>query len=169
MRDRMIIETERLILREFRDEDIEFLAALMADPEVMRFSLRGPITDREKVKGFLQKIIDRYPDYGLYVAQLKGGNQPIGFVGLANQVIDGEDKVELGYRFFPAYWGKGYAQEGAKAVCQYSFEHFQIKELICIIEPTNVRSIALAKKIGMVYSHETLYYDIPVHIFYLPR
>ncbi|MBA2726736.1 MAG: GNAT family N-acetyltransferase [Parachlamydiaceae bacterium] len=163
----MILETERLILREFSMDDLHAFASLMADPEVMRFSLSGPMS-KEKAKEYLQtRILDHYAKYGygLYAVILKEDNQLIGQIGLISQNIDGVSKTELGYRLHTRYWGQGLATEGCLAVCQYAFEKLGKVDLISIIDPQNTRSLEVAKRAGMIMLKEASFYNIPVHIY----
>jgi|688.fasta_scaffold02776_5 RimJ/RimL family protein N-acetyltransferase len=168
----MKLETQRLILREFTEKDLDAFAALLADPEVMRFSLKGPIKDKFQAQEYLQKrILDHYSKYGygVYAAIDKTSQSLVGYIGFLNQNIDGEHKTELGYRLFPNYWGKGLATEAAQELCRYAFDHLGVDELISIIEPLNVRSSAVAKRIGMSLWKSFLFYSIPVHIFALKK
>lgn len=167
-----MIKTERLILRQFNDDDLEAFASLMADPEVMRFSIAGPIKDREKVREyFRERILDHYTKYGygLYAVIFQPNNCFIGYVGLINQCIDHKNKIELAYRLFPDYWGKGLAIEAARAVCQYAFAKLNVDELISIIDPNNTRSMQVARRMGMTYAQEAIFYGMPVHIYRLER
>jgi len=168
----MMLETERLILRKFNIADLEAFASLMADPEVMRFSLNGPLKDREQAREYLQKrILDHYVQYGygLFAAVHKKDNCLIGFVGLISQVIDGEHKTELAYRLHPRYWGQGLATEAAFAICHYAFDDLGIDELISIIDPQNKRSIEMARRVGMHHWKNTTYNGFSVGIYLLKK
>jgi [ribosomal protein S5]-alanine N-acetyltransferase len=172
MRESMYLETERLILREFTMDDLDAFASLMADPEVMRFSLSGPMKDIKQAKEYLQKrILDHYAKfgYGLYAVIHKIDNCLIGSVGLIMQNIDGENKTELGYRLHPNYWGKGLATEAALAICQDAFERLGIDELISIIDPQNIRSLEVAKRIGMHYQKDAIFHRVPVNIYAIKK
>lgn len=99
----MILQTPRLVLREFIEEDFDAFALLMADPEVMRFSLSGPLS-REQAKHYFQtRILSHYSafKFGLWAVIFE--KNIIGFVGLVSQEVDGEKKNELGYRLLPKY------------------------------------------------------------------
>lgn len=164
----MRLETERLILREFTIDDLDAFASLMADPEVMRFSLSGPMKDVTQVKEHFQKrILDHHTQYGhgLYATFYKEDNCFIGGIGLMTQNIDGESKVELGYRLHPQYWGKGLATEACVAVCKYAFTQLGMDELISIIDPKNTRSLEVAKRVGMKYLKDASFHSIPVQIY----
>jgi RimJ/RimL family protein N-acetyltransferase len=168
----MILTTERLILRPFNMSDLDNFASLMADPEVMRFSISGPMKDLQKVKDYFQSRIlghyDKY-GYGLYATILRSNHSFIGGVGLISQCIDQKDKVELAYRLFPNDWGQGFATEAALAMCRYAFGQLKINELISIIDPKNMRSLQVAKRIGMTYAQEASFHGIPVHIYHLKK
>jgi [ribosomal protein S5]-alanine N-acetyltransferase len=163
----MRLETERLILREFTIEDFDAFAWLMADPEVMRFSLNGPMNKEQAREYFQKRILAHYSQYGygLYAVVLKENNALVGLIGLISQNIDGEDKVELGYRLHRQYWGKGMATEACLAVCHCAFTQLGINELISIIDPKNTRSLKVAKRVGMKYLKDISFHNIPVQIY----
>lgn len=166
----MIIETERLILRPFVQEDLDALALILADPDVMLFSLNGPLKDKEKVRDYLQtRILDHYAQFGfgLYATIHKQDQCLIGFVGLLTQFIEEEKKVELAYRLAPAYWGKGLATEAARAVCHYAFDQLHLEELISIIDSKNVRSLQVAKRVGMHYWKAVHFHGFAVGVYAL--
>jgi RimJ/RimL family protein N-acetyltransferase len=164
----MRLETERLILREFTLDDLDVFALLLGDPEVMRFSLSGPMKEKEQAKEYLQKrILDHYAKYGygLYAVIRKVNHSFIGFVGLIHQNIGGESKTELGYRLHPQHWGKGLATEACLAICHYAFTQLGMTELISIIDPQNKRSLKVAKRLGMKYLKDAVFHNIPVQIY----
>jgi len=168
----MILQTKRLLLREFVNEDLDALATLLGDEEVMRYSVTGPIREKKKVQEYLQtRILDHYSryGYGLYAVISQEDQQFIGFIGLLTQEVDGQKKVELGYRLKPAYWGRGLAQEGAQAVCQYAFHQMKMEEVISIIDPKNSRSLSVAKALGMNYWKNDVFHGIPVEIYRLTK
>ncbi|MBI5273725.1 MAG: GNAT family N-acetyltransferase [Chlamydiales bacterium] len=165
----MILETKHLILRKFKEDDLDVLASILANKEVMHFSISGPLS-RDQTREHLQKrILDHYEKYGfgLFAVVDKRDHQLIGFVGLITQNIDGEEKIELGYRLDPAYWGKGYATEAAMAVSDYAFNQLHIPQLISIIDPKNIRSLKVAERLGMYLWKKSVFHGIPVHIYAL--
>lgn len=164
-----ILETNRLILREFVENDLDDLIPIMANQEVMRFSLSGPLK-KEQVKELLHKrLLSHYVEYGfgLYAVIFKEDKKLIGGIGLLTQNLDGADKVELAYRLDTNYWGKGLATEAAQAICRYAFDQLQLKELISIIDPKNIRSIEVAKRVGMHYWKDAFFHGIPVCVYVL--
>src|SRR5581483_12059340 len=95
-----ILETERLFLREFREDDLDALFAILSNEEVMRFSLKGPLSKKETQEYLQNRILKSYSQngFGLWAIILKENGSLIGFAGLVIQPIDGKEFVELGYR-----------------------------------------------------------------------
>ena len=147
-----IIETERLILRTWKEADAGAYLQINQDPKVIEF-LRGPLT-LAQVKDFIPAVnshgIKR--GYTLWAAELKATGELIGFIGL--NYTDWEahftPAVEVGWRLGSAYWGKGYATEGAKASLDYGFNQCGLKEIVSFTVPANTRSLRVMEKIGMV-------------------
>lgn len=167
----MILQTERLDVRELTMDDLDAFAAMLADPVVMEYSKNGPL-DRAGARGYLQTVIlDHYAKYGygLWALIARGEGTFVGFAGLIHQDIDGEGLIEFGYRLAPAAWGNGYATEAGRAIRDYAFETVGVDTLISIIEPANVRSVAVAEKVGMKSSRQAVYYGKAVTIFELTR
>jgi len=163
----MILQTERLILRKFTKDDLPELAPLLADPEVMRFSLKGPLSYKEAGEYLESRILSNYDKYGFsfWAVISKEDGRLIGLMGLIMQTIDGEDLVELAYRLEPKHWGKGLATEAVTAIRDYAFDKLQLKRLISIIDPKNVRSIAVAKHIGMQFWKEAVFHGLHIGVY----
>jgi [ribosomal protein S5]-alanine N-acetyltransferase len=114
-----IVETERLILREFQQDDYRELSLILANLNVMKFSVSGCLTvaqTPEKINSY----IDSYRQYGFgkWAVILKQEKRLIGYCGIAVEEIDGKKETELGYRLSDKYWGKGLATEAAKTALQ---------------------------------------------------
>jgi RimJ/RimL family protein N-acetyltransferase len=146
----ILLETQRLQMREFVPGDAEALYALNSDPEVMRLTGEPVATDLAS----LRQAIRDYPDYRrhgygrwavLYEARV------IGFAG--PKYLDELGEVDLGYRFLPDYWGRGLATEAAIAVTGYCFETLGMGRLIGLVLAANGASIRVLEKAG--YSFET--------------
>jgi RimJ/RimL family protein N-acetyltransferase len=141
---------------------------VFCDEDVMRFS--DGVKTREWVDTWLRACHELYQSwgYGPYALVEKGSQAVIGYCGLFFfPDIGGQAEVEIGYRLARAVWGRGYATEAAKAVHDYAFTVLGIKRLIAIIDPSNIASIRVAKKIGMLYEKEVMLqgYTHPDHIY----
>ena len=161
------IESDRLCMRFFREDDLNALWRIMSNPEVMRFSLSGPYS-REKTEAFLKACIESYASRatGLYAVELNATKEVIGYCGFYYHEIDGREEVEIGYRIHPDFWGRGIATEAAKAIQAFGKEQFGYQRLISIIEAKNTASIRVAEKCGMRFEKESIFKEtVPVCIY----
>ena len=163
----MFLETERLEIRDWTEADFESFAALMKDPEVMRFSLNGPLERSRALEAFHRRFIEHREKYGFapLALILKKEQKIIGFAGLITQLIDGEEKIEMAYRLFPAYWGQGLAYEAVSKIYEHAFKEMKIESLISIIDPENKRSLRLAERLGMKLVKKSRYQHVDVYIY----
>ena len=119
----LIAETERIVLRHFHAADLDDMADLFADPEVMRFGT-GP-QSRDWTREWLRKCLEDYFQkwgFGLWAVVHRPDRRLIGFCGLTLfDDIDGRREIEIGYRLMRSYWGRGLATEAAAAVREYAF------------------------------------------------
>ncbi len=161
-----LIETDRLILRPFILDDAKYLAEISADPEVMRYIGGGP-QSYEKVEQRVKSFIESYSrkNYSLFAIIEKDSGEFIGFCGLIDQTIDGEDFVELGYRLSRSSWNKKIATEAAMAVKEFAFNKLHLPQLISIIQTGNKPSIRVAEKVGMLPRCEINYHGDSVIIY----
>ena len=167
--NQMILETPRLILRPFREEDIERFAELMANRDFMRFSL-GPYT-RDQTQGVLQKFFS-WTQAGLpsqFAVIFRRNDDLIGYCGFLHQEVDGRSEIEIGYRLHPDYWNRGLASEAAQAVRDYAFRDLRLPRVISLIHPDNVPSRRVAEKNGMKIERETVFRGFPTQVFAITR
>lgn len=150
MRRRMILETDRLYLREMNQDDFLSLCRILQDDETM-YAYEGAFSDAE-VQEWLDRQISRYQkwNFGLWAVILKETNEMIGQCGLTMQSWKDEEVLEIGYLFERLYWHKGYATEAAKACKKYAFEILNADEVCSIIRNTNNASQQVAIRNGMV-------------------
>ena len=151
------IETGRLLLREWRESDLDPYARMCSDPEVMRY-LPG-VLDREgseeQISGFVRHWEER--GFGLWAVEHRATGTLIGFVGLLRQENwpEGEHKTEVGWRLDRSFWGRGLATEGARASLRYGFEDLGLDGIISITLPENAASRRVMEKAGLTFRGET--------------
>jgi ribosomal-protein-alanine N-acetyltransferase len=165
----IILQTERLYLREFTMDDAQLLVDLNANPEVVKYVHELPV-DHAKALEVLETII--LPQYKLYnhgrwAVHLKSNSAFIGWCGL--KYVKERDEIDLGYRFFQQYWGKGYATESAKAVIDYGKKVLQLPDIMAQAHVENMASQNVLKKCGLQFRAEGFVDDCPVKIYDLPR
>jgi RimJ/RimL family protein N-acetyltransferase len=145
----VILETERLRLREFVPQDADALAAVLGDPVAMQYYPAA--FDRRGVEEWVAKNIARYQrdGYGLWAMLLRDAKEVIGDCGCFLRDVDGRDDIEIGYHVRRDLWGKGYATEAAQACMQYAFTKLGVDRVISLIRPENMQSIRVAEKNGL--------------------
>ena len=163
-----ILETSRLILREFSEEDVDALALVLSDPETMRF-YPAPF-DRAGVEDWIARNRRRYTEHGhgLWAMILKSSGELVGDCGLTVQSVDGRDEVEIGYHVRRDLWGQGLATEAACACREFGFDRLKVDRLISLIRPENLPSRRVAEKNGMSVWKEILWRDL-THLVYAIR
>ena len=165
----MILETERLFLRELQQSDYSALAAILQDEETM-IAYEGAFSN-DDVQNWLDRQRKRYQDhgYGLWAVILKETGQMIGQCGLSLQDANGKEVLEIGYLFNRAFWHKGYAIEAAMACKKYAFTKLYANEVFSIIRDTNKASQNVALRNGMtIVEHFVKHYrgvDMPHLLF----
>lgn len=145
----MMLETERLILRELQPSDYDALCRIMQDEQTMA-AYEGAFSD-EEVQAWLDRQLERYRKwgYGLWAVVLKETGAMIGQCGLTMQPWKGQEVLEIGYLFERAHWHRGYATEAARACKAYAFDILNAKEVCSIIRDTNTASQNVALRNGM--------------------
>ncbi len=164
--NKMLLKTERLILRSWKDEDREPFAAMNADPEVMRYLLKK--LDRKESDELVDRFQRQYEQRGysmLAVERIADGNF-LGFTGLGHHRWF-PDEVEVGWRLARFAWGQGYATEAARACVDHAFNVLHLDHLISITLPENVRSQAVMKRIGMKENRRTTVEGIDLVVYRL--
>lgn len=157
--DGHILETERLLLRPMRAEDVDELLAVFADPLVMA-AFDGILFDRAQMTGWVQRNLEHQKQYGygLFSIVYKANDSVIGDCGLENTEVKGIPETELGYDLRSDYWNQGLATEAALAVRNYAFQGLKLPRLISLIRQGNRRSQRVAEKVGMHLSAELTRY-----------
>lgn len=162
-------ETERLLLRGWRDEDIEAFVALCADPRVMRWVGRGVPQVREEAEAALAVVRDHWArhGFGLWAAQERATGELAGFVGLA-RLDGGSGDVEIGWRLRRGAWGRGLATEGALAARDHAFAELGLLRLVAHVHPDNEASLRVVRKLDMTLERRrTSRHGTPVLVYSL--
>jgi RimJ/RimL family protein N-acetyltransferase len=152
-----VLETERLILREMSRDDLDFVARMLADPEVMRFYPKA--LTQEEAQAWIDRQVDRYArhGHGLWLAIDRDSAAPIGQVGLLTQEVEGTLLPEIGYLLHRPFWHRGFATEAALAIRDYAFTVLGKPKVFSLIRPDNKPSQAVARRLGMSPEREVLF------------
>ncbi|HHG8515334.1 TPA: GNAT family N-acetyltransferase [Legionella pneumophila] len=146
-----ILETERLFLRTFQENDVGSLIAISQDEKVMQFF--PTIPTREEIIAFIDRIITHQEEknFSLYAAEIKNTGEMIGFVGLFTATLQAHftPAIEIGWRLSSKHWNQGYATEAAKAVLDYAFRKLDLDEVVSFTSALNKPSIRVMQKIGL--------------------
>ena len=165
----MQLETQRLILRSFRREDVDAMAQLFANPDFMRFSL-GAFTERKKTVDFIEKVMgwDRASMPSQFAVVSRGEHAVIGYCGFHHHPeVPGE--VEIGYRLHPDYWNRGLITEAARAARDHGFADLKLPRVISLIHPENIPSRRVAEKNGMKVEKEITFRGFPTLVYAITR
>jgi RimJ/RimL family protein N-acetyltransferase len=152
----VIIETERLLLRQFEPGEGQLIFTLNEDPEITRYT-GDPVRDLAHAEEVLNEVI--LPQYNLYnhgrwAVLTKPDMEFIGWCGLKYRPE--LDEIDLGYRFMKSAWGKGYATEAAMASIKYGFEQLGMRKIVGRAMPGNLGSIKVLEKCGMKFIGEEI-------------
>lgn len=142
-----LIETPRLLLREFTPEDAEQIYLLNADPEVIRYTGDDAFASVAAARDFLQRY-DVYRRYGMgrLAVIRRSDGQWLGWCGL--KYHPDQEIVDLGFRFFRRFWGQGYATEAGRACLEYGFRNLQLDVIVAHAMQANGASIRVLEKLG---------------------
>lgn len=149
----IIIETPRLLLRNWQEEDRAFFHEINSDPEVMEFF--PALRNREESDALMDRIVAMINDdsFGFYALQDKDTGDVVGFTGLMRTDIPPfvpKGVLEIGWRLAQRYWGKGYVTEAALASLAYAFNERGQDEVVSFAVHNNHRSTSVMQRIGMV-------------------
>lgn len=171
------IETERLILREIRDCDLNGMFELDANPRVHKYLGNTPITSIEQAKTYIDNLKTQYIDRGIgrFAVIEKASGAFIGWSGLKFNTGEKErlgDKVDfydIGYRLIERYWNKGYAKESAIAALHFGFNDLKLETIVGTAETENIASNKILKKIGLQYTETFAYKNVMLHWYTLKK
>jgi RimJ/RimL family protein N-acetyltransferase len=143
------LQTQRLILRDWQDTDLDPFAKMNADPEVMTYF--PALLSRQESDSLVQRINVHHQAYGFGLWAVETTGSFIGFIGLNVPSFQAHftPAVEIGWRLAREFWGQGFATEGAREVLQYGFETIGLREIVSFTSSLNLKSIAVMKRLGM--------------------
>lgn len=147
---KQVLETERLILREFDADDAELMLEILNEPAFIRFVAdRNVRTTREAAEYLKEKILPSYGrfGFGFYVVELKANGTPVGMCGLVKR--ETLEHVDIGFSILERFWGRGYASEAAVALMHHGLTNLRLPRIVGITAPDNDRSAAVLQKLGL--------------------
>ena len=164
----MSLETQRLLLRQFRESDLEQYAAICADPEVMRF-LGGKPYSRAESWRHMATMLGHWQlrGYGMWAAEEKSSGLLVGRIGYVH--YEGWPGFEIAWTLGRSYWGRGFATEGARTALEYAFTKLGQAHVISLIHPGNTPSIRVAERIGEVYERTIDHFGTQVRVYGVHR
>lgn len=166
----MELQTDRLVLRHFKQEDFEDLYPLDQDPRVMKYiwECKPKPLSRAEARDRLGKMIayyDRFPGLGAFATCLRSDGTFIGWTALKD--LDGSEYTEVGYRYYFDHWGKGYATEAAGALCRHGFDTVGLHTINAVTHPDNAASKRVLEKLGFRYLRADNFYNTKIDFFEL--
>ncbi|BAY24849.1 GCN5-related N-acetyltransferase [Calothrix sp. NIES-2100] len=163
------LETERLLLRMFHEQDFEDYFAIFSDREVVRYLGDGEPLSRFTAWRSMAAMVGHWQlrGYGMWAVEERNSGVLLGRIGFWKP--EGWPGFEIGWALKPAYWGRGYATEGAKAALNYGFSSLDIDHVISLIYPENIRSIQVAQRLGEKLEDKTRLFDRDVLIYGITR
>ncbi len=169
------IETERLVLREIRDGDLEGMYELDSNPKVHKYLGNKPITTKEQAASYIKSIKSQYIERGIgrFAIIEKATGTFVGWSGIKfntgekESIGDKKDFYDIGYRLIENFWRKGYARESAEAALAFAFNELKLETIVGTAETENKASNKILKKIGLQYSETFAYKDVMLHWYTL--
>ncbi len=164
----VVIETERLRLRQLNLNDCEFILQLLNDPDWLRFIGDRQVRSFEDANQYLTNgpiaMAEKY-GHALMMVETKSGNTKIGLCGLIRR--DTLPDVDLGYAYLPQFRGQGYALEAASATLNYGFKDLNLSKIVAITTQDNEASIRLLGKLGFEYEEvfNSSDDDVPLNLY----
>ncbi|CAG6392096.1 GNAT family N-acetyltransferase [Streptomyces cocklensis] len=164
------IQTPRLILRRWHDDDLAPMAEINADPQVMRWIGDGSVRDLEQTAEDIERWEEEWDEegFGLFAVELLASGELAGFAGLSLPLFLPEvlPAVEISWRLGQQYWGQGYASEAAHAALEFAVQDRGLDRVISISSAGDDASENVMRKLGMVPERETTHpvYGLPLHV-----
>jgi RimJ/RimL family protein N-acetyltransferase len=144
----VVVETERLLVRKWEDEDAAAVAEIYLKPEVMEF-IPGGVWSPERTARIIARMreLDIEDGYGFYPVVVKSLGRVIGHCGLGH--LEQTPEIEIAFILDSPYWGQGYASEAARAILAHGFSRLNISRIVAVAFPENARSVGVMRSVGM--------------------
>lgn len=170
MVNNLLCTTPRLLIRQLIQDDHPQLSAILADPEVMKHSLRG-VCDAAMTQTFLDWCLRCYTTYGFGPWALvdRASGALVGFCGISPELVGEQLETNLGYRLARNFWGKGLATEAVEAVLTLAFETLQRDSVVVIIEPDHPASRRVAEKAGFLDPQQMVFHQRQINLYRMER
>ncbi len=161
-----VAETHRLLLRELTFDDLPGLAAMLADPAVMRYSIGGVLSEAE-TRHFIEWSRALYGGEGIgpWAVVDKETRALAGFCGLSPTIVNEKAEVHVGYRFARSFWGRGVATEAVTSVLAHAFGYRRLTGVVALIEPDHRASQRVVEKTGFHVSGLAQYHGRVVRVY----
>jgi len=161
MEQMSILETERLVIRDWQLSDWAALRPLAQDARVLRHIPPSEPWPDERIRGFVEQAIELSESRGwiLWPVIHRRDALLIGVCGFWHSFLP---DVEISWRLHPDYWGRGLMTEAASAILQYGWEKFGFDRVIAVAQPANKQSIRIMQKLGMVFEKTFLHAEVEV-------
>ncbi|MDY7229694.1 GNAT family N-acetyltransferase [Hyalangium rubrum] len=159
------LETERLILRQFQESDLDAYAEICGDPEVMRYVGEFKPMDRANAWRSMATHLGHWQlrGYGMWAVEEKATGRMIGRVGLWKP--EGWPDLEVGWMIHRAYWGRGLATEAGRASIDAAFRMLEVDHVISVIHPDNAASIRVAEQVGESFERDWTLHGLSLRIY----
>src|SRR5690242_13107585 len=169
----MMLETERLLLRNWQESDVKHYLTLAGDVGYNCFSLPGRFlvhtTEEAKAKVRERMVLFDERKLGKFPIFLRASGEFIGTCGMEPFDLDGQSEVELGYRLCLNFWGQGYAKEAAAAILNYGFGNLKLARIMAFALPQNKPSLRILDQLGFRYLRDFVHADLAHRLYEFPR
>lgn len=157
--------TARLQAERLRPDHLAEVQRMHRDPAVMVHL--GGLRDDEQTAVYFSRNLQHWTDhgFGLWILRELGGGDPIGRAVLRHLVVEGVDEVEVGYGFYPAFWGQGLATEVTTACLAFGRDLLHLETIVAVTSPKNLASQRVLRKAGLVYDREFIHEGVPSVLF----
>ncbi|MGI8639326.1 MAG: GNAT family N-acetyltransferase [Pyrinomonadaceae bacterium] len=164
-----IIETERLLLRMFKTEDLDVVYQLFSDADVQKYLSAENRRTREQLKVTLKNLVRRWDErgFGIWCVTEKNTTEIVGYCGF--QYFDNMMEIEILFAFLQDFWGSGFATEAAKACLRFWFEELTVDKILAATYPKNIASRRVLEKIGMRFVEQSTRYNMEAVTYLISR